>query len=174
MLELPFLILMNRMTSLGRAPVVARRGIAADASTLYADACDPANQWRIIDGISRRLRPRAVVQPTHSKHLVFVRVHFGRREILSVTWMLSPRGGTTDASLSAELRSRSLLARLALVLGGRRWLQRHLEHILVAVATRSHAAAEDLHQVEIVRPISPPSPASSGPVGATPDRLADG
>ena len=174
MIELTFLILMNRMTNVGRAPVVARRGVAADASTLFMLASDPANQWRIIDGISRRLRPRATVQPSHSKRLVFVSVHFGRRDILWITWMLSPRGGTTDATLSAELRSRSLVARLALMLGGRRWLQRHLEQILDVVAARSHAAAEDLHHAEIVLPIAPPSPALSGAVGVAPDPSIDG
>lgn len=174
MLELTFLILVKRITNLGRAPVIASRGIAADVSTLFRLASDPASQWLIIDGISRLLRPHAVVQPSHSKRLVFVRVYFGRRDMLSITWMLSPRGGTTDARLSAELRSRSLLARLALLLGGRRWLQRHLDHILVAVANGSHAAAEDLHDAEIVLPISPPSPAPGGPVGATPVRSVDG
>ncbi len=165
MVELTFLILMKRLTNVGRAPVVASRGVAADVSTLFMLASDPANQWRIIDGISRRLRPRATVQPCHSRRLVFVSVHFGRRDILLITWMLSPRGGTTDATLSAELRSRSLLARLALMLGGRRWLRRNLEHILDVVATRSHAAAEDLLDAEIVLPTAPTSPAPSGPVG---------
>jgi hypothetical protein len=174
MLELTFLILVKRITDLGRAPVVATRGIAADVSTLFRLASDPASQWRIIDGISRLLRPHAVVQPSDSKRLIFVRLYFGRRNILSITWMLSPRGGTTDARLSAELRSRSLLARLALMLGGRRWLQQHLEHILVALATLSHAESEDIHDTDIMLPLSPPSPAPAGPVAATPVRSLDG
>ncbi len=174
MVELPFLILMKRMTNVGRAPVVASRGVAADASTLFMLASDPANQWRITDGISPRLRPRATVQPSPSRRLVFVSVQFGRRDILWLTWMLSPRGGTTDATLSAELRSRSLVARLALMLGGRCRLQRHLEHILDVVATRAHATAEALHAAEIALPIAPPSPAPSGPVGVAPERSIDG
>lgn len=148
MVELTLLTLMNRLMNWGRAPVIATRSIVADAATLLALVADPAAQWRIVDGVSARLRPHAQVQPRHSSRLVTVRVRLGRRDVLWVTWMLTPRRGTTEVDLAAQLESRSILARLVLLFGGRRWLRRRLEHTLGCLATLAHSAAEDIHDVE--------------------------
>ncbi|MGH2942199.1 MAG: hypothetical protein ACRDLN_05435, partial [Solirubrobacteraceae bacterium] len=118
MVELAFLALMNRLMSWGRAPAIATRAIAADAATLRALVSDPAGQWRILDGVSPRLRTRAHVQPRRSTRLVSVRVQLWRRDALWLTWILTPRRGTTEVDLAAQLESRSVLARLALLLGG--------------------------------------------------------
>jgi hypothetical protein len=148
MVELTLLALMNRLMNWGRAPVIATRAIAADAATLLSLISDPASQRRIVDGVSPLLRPRAHVQPSRSKRLVSVRVQFGRRDGLWVTWMLTPRRATTEVNLAAQLESRSVLARLVLLLGGRLWLRHRLEHTLSTLATLAHRAAEDLDDVE--------------------------
>jgi hypothetical protein len=131
MLELTFLILMRRLASWGREPVVARRAIDADAATLFGLVSDPARSG---DAIHPLLRPTVCLRPSDSRRLVFVSVRFGRRDALRVTWMLTPRGRATVATLSAELTSGSPLARLALALGARRRLQQRLDDILAGLA----------------------------------------
>jgi hypothetical protein len=148
MVELTLLTLMNRLTNWGRAPVIATRSIVADAATLLALVADPAAQWRLVDGVSPRLHPHAQIQPRHSSRLVTVRVGLGRRDVLWVTWMLTPRRGTTEVDLAAQLESRSILARLVLLFGGRRWLRRRLEHTLSCLAAVAHSVAEDIDGVE--------------------------
>jgi hypothetical protein len=155
MVELTFLALMNRLMNWGRAPVIATRCIVADAGTLLALVSDPANQWRLVDGVNPRLRPRADVQPSRSKRLVCVRVQFGRRDVLWVTWILTPRRGTTEIDLAAQLQSRSVLARLVLLFGARRWLQHRLEHALTTLGALAHCAAEDTDDSERDAEIAP-------------------
>jgi hypothetical protein len=134
MVELTLLTLLNGLMNWGRAPVIATRSIVADAATLLALVSDPAAQWRIVDGVSPRLRPRARVEPGRSSRLVKVRVRLGRRDVLWITWMLTPRRGTTEVELAAQLASRSILARLVLLAGGRRWLRHRLEQTLDGLA----------------------------------------
>lgn len=155
MVELAFLALMNRLMNWGRAPVIATRSIVADAGMLLALVSDPASQWRLVDGVSPRLRPRAEIQPSRSKRLVCVRVQFGRRDVLWVTWILTPRRGTTEVYLAAQLQSRSILARLVLLFGARRWLQHRLEHTLTTLAAIAHRAAEDTDDIERDAEIAP-------------------
>src|SRR5687767_9933204 len=102
MVELTLLTLLNHLMNWGRAPVIATRSIVADAATLLGLVSDPAAQWRIVDGVSPRLRPHAHVAPSHSSRLVRVRVQLGRRDVLWVTWMLTPRRGTTEVDLAAQ------------------------------------------------------------------------
>jgi hypothetical protein len=165
MIELTFLALMNRLMNWGLAPVFATRVIAADAATLLALVADPAGQGRLLEGVSPRLRPRADVQPSRSPRLVSVRVQLRRRDALWVTWILTPRRGTTEVDLAAQPESRSVPARLALLLGGRRWLRRRLERALGTLAELAHSAAEDLGAVERSAELPPP-PAAIGATGA--------
>jgi len=127
--------------------------IVADAATLLALVSDPAAQWRIVEGVSPRLRPHADVEPSHSSRRVNVRVRLGRREVLWVTWMLTPRRATTEADLAAQLESRSVLARLVLLSGGRRWLRHRLEQTLSCLAELARSAAQDIGDVERVAEI---------------------
>jgi hypothetical protein len=148
MIELTFLTLLNHLVNWGRAPVIATRAIVADAATLLALISDPAGQWRIVEGVSPLLRPHAHVEQSRSTRLVPVRVQLGRRDVLWVTWILTPRRGTTEVDLAAQLQSRSLVARLMLQLGGRRWLRHRLEHTLGTLAALAHCAAEDVDDIE--------------------------
>jgi hypothetical protein len=148
MLELTFLIVMNHLMSWGRAPVIVNRSIAADAAALLALVRDPGAQWRLVAGLSPALRPHADVQPSTSSRVVTVGVQLRGRPALRVTWILTPRRGTTEVDLAAQLQSGSLLARLVLLFGGRRWLRRHLQRTLGALAALAHDAAEDIHDLE--------------------------
>jgi hypothetical protein len=148
MVELTLLTLLYRLMNWGRAPVIATRSIVADAATLLALVADPAAQWRIVDGISPILRAHAHVEPSRSSRLVTVCVRLGHRDVLWVTWMLTPNRGTTEVDLAAQLASRSILARLVLLFGGRCWLRHRLEHTLSSLATLAHSAAEDIYDVE--------------------------
>lgn len=144
MVELTALILLNRLYNWGRTPVIATRVIPADASTLHALVSDPAGQWRTVDGIPRLLRAHAQVGPRASSRLVPVGVQLGSHDVLWLTWILSPSRGTTEVDLAAQIDTHSVLARLALLLGGRRWLRHRLEDTLSNLAVLAHRAAEDL------------------------------
>jgi hypothetical protein len=148
MVEITYLALLNRLRNWGRAPVIVTRALAADISTLLGLLREPAAQQRLVAGISPLLRPRAEVEASRSERLVSVRVTLRGRDALWITWILTPRRGTTEVDLAAQLEGYSLLARLALVLGGRRWLQRHLEQTLGTLSTLAHRVAEDLDGAE--------------------------
>jgi hypothetical protein len=148
MLELTYLALLHRLMNWGRDPVIATRVIAADTPTLHALVSDPGAQSRLLDGISPLLRPRATIEPSPSARLVSVALTLCGRDALWITWILTARRGTTEVDLAAQLETHSILARLTLVLGGRRWLRRHLEQTLGTVAAIAHRAAEDLADVE--------------------------
>lgn len=140
--------LSNTISDWGHSPVIATRVVAADAEAIAAVVAGPGVQRRLIAGFSPMLRPSARVQgPSHPG---FVRgvVRFGHRDALWLTWMLSPGPGTTEVDLIAQIESRSVLARLAMALGGRRWLRNHLDRTLAGLATLAHRAAEDLDGVE--------------------------
>lgn len=148
MVELAILALLNRLMNWGCAPVIATRVIAADAAALRALVADPGGRRRLVAGVSARLRPHAGIATSASARLVPVRVQLGHRDVLWITWILTPRRGTTEVDLAAQLESRGLLVRLALVLGGRRWLRHRLEATLSTLAGLAHCAAEDLDDVE--------------------------
>lgn len=148
MVELTVLALLHRLENWGCAPVIASRVIAADAPTLLALVSDPRGQWRLVAGVPPLLRPHASVGTSRTRRLVPVRVQLRGRDVVWVTWFLSPSRGTTEVDLFAQFEARGLLMRVALVLGGRRWLRRRLEATLGTLARLAHAAAEDLHDVE--------------------------
>jgi hypothetical protein len=172
MIELTLLTLLHRLMNWGRAPVIATRAIVADAATLLALVSDPASQWRIVEGVSPLLHPHAHVEQSHSTRLVSVRVQLGRRDALWITWILTPRRGTTEVDLAAQLHSRSLAARLVLLLGGRRWLRHRLEHTLGTLAALAHCAAEDLDDVERDAETAPPTAERDSSGAATAHRSA--
>lgn len=145
MIELTVLALMNHLMNWGREPVIATRQIAADATALRDLVSDPAGQARLVAGISRRLRPQS---PRRTGRLVAVCAQLMGRDVLRLTWILTSRRGTTDVDLAAQLDSRGVLARLALLLGGRRWLQRRLERSLDVLAAMAHAVAENVESVQ--------------------------
>jgi hypothetical protein len=133
MIELGALALLLRLMNLGFEPVIATRVIAADLAVLRRLLSDPASY----DGV-------ASVRPSSSERLIAVRVRFGPRRTLRYTWMLSPHRGTTDVDLAAQVQSRGIAVRLALLLGGRRWLQRRLDALLQTLSRDAARAAEDL------------------------------
>jgi hypothetical protein len=61
--------------------------------------------------------------------------------------------------LAAQFESRGLAVRLALLLGGRRWLARRLDAMLRQVATRVLRTAEDLDDTTSSAPGVPRAPA---------------
>ena len=148
MVELATLALLNSLHEWGREPVIATRLVAADAAVLHLLISDPASQWRLLDGVSPRVPAAVTVAPSRHPRFAHALVTLGRRDALWITWILTPRGGTTEVDLAAQLESRSPLARLVLLLGGRRWLRRHLETVLGTLAALALRAAEDLDDVE--------------------------
>jgi hypothetical protein len=59
-------------------------------------------------------------------------------------WILTPGRGTTEVDLAIQPESRSLVTRLVLLLGGRRWIARRLDTALAGLATTSACVAEDV------------------------------
>ncbi len=66
-----------------------------------------------------------------------------RRTVAWATWILVPGRGTTDVDVAIQLRSRGLVTRLGLLLGGRGWIARQLDLALATLATTSARVAED-------------------------------
>ncbi len=155
MVELAALALHTSLHEWGREPVVATRVVVADAATLRALVCDPASQWRLVAAVSPRLRATARLQPSRHPRFVHAVVRVGRRDAVWITWILTPRRDTTEVDLVAQVESRSLAVRLAIVLGGRRWLRHHLDATLGTLAALALRAAEDLDDVE--RAAAPPA-----------------
>ncbi|MEA2218121.1 MAG: hypothetical protein QOJ35_747 [Solirubrobacteraceae bacterium] len=156
MVGLAALALVNSVVNWGRAPVIASRLVAADAATLSSLVADPACQWRLVDGVSPLLRPHAQVAPSANPRFVHARVLLGRRDVLWITWILTPRRGTTEVDLAGQLQSHAILARLVLMAGGRRWLRHRLDATLGTLAALAVRAAEDLDDAE--RHAAPPAP----------------
>lgn len=144
MIELAALAVWSSVVNWGRTPASASRTVVADAHTLCSVISDPACQWRLVDGISPRLRPSAAVGPVRPPRFVHASIRLAGRDALWITWILTPGRGTTEVDLYAQPESRTLLARAVLALGGRRWLRRHLEATLGTLATLALRCAEDL------------------------------
>lgn len=148
MVEIAALALLNILHEWGRAPVIASRVVAADAETLHRLVSDPASQWRLVAGVSPLLAPRARLARSCHPRFVHASVSIGRRDALWITWILTPRRGTTEVDLAAQIDSDALLARLVAALGGRRLLRHHLDATLDTLAALALRAAEDLDDVE--------------------------
>ena len=161
MIELAFLAAWNRLMNWGLTPIIATRTVAADGDVLRAFLSTAANQWRLVRGcaaleaagkhchgglplpLGARLRAGLSVKPRTARVLE-VEVKLGRRTIAWATWIVTPGRGTTDVDLAVQLESRGLAARLALLLGGRRWIGRRLELALATLATTAAHVAEEL------------------------------
>ena len=137
------LALYNSVVNWGLSPVTATRTVAADAGTLKTVVADPAAQARLLDDIGPLLRQSVRVEASRHPRFVHAMVRAGGRDVLWITWILTAGQGTTEVDLIAQLESRSVLARVAMLLGGRRWLHTRLSRILNALAVAAHRAAED-------------------------------
>ncbi len=144
--------LANRLENWGCAPVIASRVIAADAPALLSLVSDLRGQQRLVAGVSPLLRPHASVGTIRTPRIVPVRVQLRGRDVLWITWLLSPSRGTTEVDLMAQFERRGPLTRLVALLGGRRWLRRHLDDTLSTIARRAHAAAENVADQELAAP----------------------
>lgn len=136
----------TRFENWGCAPVIASRVIAADAPALLSLVSDSRGQQRLVAGVTRLLRPHACVGTIRTPRIVPVRVQLRGRDVLWVTWLLSPSRGTTEVDVMAQFERRGALTRLVAVLGGRRWLRRHLQDTLSTMARLAHDAAEDVRE----------------------------
>jgi hypothetical protein len=148
MIELMVLALSNSLMNWGRSPVIATRTVPADADVLGTLVADPCSQWRLIAGISPVLRPSACVQASPNPRFVHATVRLDHRDVLWITWILTPGQGTTEVDLIAQLESHGFCARAAMLLGGRRWLHAHLDRTLGVLSMLAHRAAENLDDVE--------------------------
>jgi hypothetical protein len=165
MIELAFLVILNRLANWGLAPIIATRAIAADGDALHALLSDPANQWRLATSFTRvaalqpagdrcdarlrlpmgmRMAASLHVKPSRRGRLLTCEVLFGRRTVAWATWILTPDPGTTEVDLAIQLESRNIVTRLVLLLGGRRWIARRLDTALATLATTAARAVEDV------------------------------
>ena len=151
MIELVFLALLNRLMNWGVTPLIATRTVAADAGTLHHFLSEPADQLRLLRRVPRDLEVH--VQPRAKGRVVSVEILRRRRTVLWATWILSAGRGTTEVDLVVQFETRGLVTRLALVLGGRRWLARQVDDALARLGRVCARAAED-----IVPAPSPPPP----------------
>ena len=142
MIELTLLALLNRMMNWGLAPLIATRTVAADAPTLHRLLCDPANQLRLVGRAPRNVD--VDVRPGASGRMLSVQLLYGGRTALSLSWILSGGRGTTEVDLAVQFETRGIATRLALVLGGRRWLARRVDDALARLAQICARAAEDV------------------------------
>ncbi|MEA2243302.1 MAG: hypothetical protein QOD24_2858 [Solirubrobacteraceae bacterium] len=157
MIELSALAFLFRLMNLGCEPVIATRVVAADHRTLRRVLSDPASY----DGEAR-------VRPSSSARVVAVRVRFGRRRIVRYTWILSPGRGATEVDLAAQVESCGIVVRLALLLGGRRWLRRRLDAILATVASVAADGARPIEVAEIRRSAASDPTRSTAGAAASP------
>jgi hypothetical protein len=153
MIELVFLAMLNRLMNWGLTPLIATRTVAADAGTLHRFLAEPANQLRLLRKVPRGLDVR--VKPRAKGKVVAVEILRGRRTALWATWMLSAGRGTTEVDLAVQFESRGLATRLALVLGGRRWIARRVDDALARLGQVCARAAEDI----VAAPAPAPAPA---------------
>lgn len=142
MTEFALLAIFGRMLRWGRGPIVATRRVAADAEVLGCLLSDPDNQWQLLAGGRLGRRARIEIKPSRTTRLMTAELRFGPRTVAWITWILVPGRGTTGVDLAVALESRRLFARLALLLGGRRWIARRLESALATLATMSARVAE--------------------------------
>ena len=155
MIELVFLALLNRLMNWGLTPLIATRTVAADSGTLHHFLSEPANQLRLLRRVPRGLE--VDVQPRAKGRVVSVEILRGRRTALWATWILSAGRGTTEVDLAVQFETRGLATRLALVLGGRRWIARRLDDALARLGQVCARAAED------IVPAAPAAAAVSAP-----------
>jgi hypothetical protein len=141
MIKAPLYTLLHRSMSWGVSPLIATRTVAADAATLHRFLRDPANQLCLAGeahDVSAHVESRA------AGRVVSVELLRGPRTVLWLTWILSAGRGTTEVDLAVQFETRGPATRLALVLGGRRWLTHRAEAALERLALVCARAAEDV------------------------------
>ncbi|MEA2195247.1 MAG: hypothetical protein QOG42_1681 [Solirubrobacteraceae bacterium] len=142
MIELALLALLHRLMSWGLAPLIATRTVAADAAALHRFLSDPANQLRLAARAPRHAAVR--VRPSASGRVLSVEILRGARTVLWATWILTAGRGSTEVDVAVQFETRGPATRLALALGGRRWLARRLDDALARLAQICARAAEDV------------------------------
>ena len=155
MIELVFLALLNRLMNWGLSPLIATRTVAADAGALHRFLSEPANQLRLLRKVPRDLELH--VQPSAKGRMVSVQIVRRRRTALWATWILSAGRGTTGVELTVQFEARGLATRLALVLGGRRWLARRVDDALARLGQVCARAAEDIAPAPAPAAVSAPA-----------------
>ena len=158
MIELVFLAMLNRLMNWGLAPLIATRTVAADAGTLHHFLSDPANELRLLRRVPRGLE--IDVRPWAKGRVVAVEILRRRRTVLWATWILSAGRGTTEVDLALQFETRGLATRLALVLGGRRWLARRVDEAMARLGHVCARAAEDILPAAAPAPAAVPAPAA--------------
>jgi len=142
MVELTLYIVFHRLMNWDLAPLIATRTVAADAAAVSDLLSDPANQLRLIGRAPREVELH--VQSRASGHVLSVDVARRGRPVLGLTWILSAGRGSTEVDLAVQFETRGLVTRLALVLGGRRWLARRLDEALARLARHCADMAENV------------------------------
>lgn len=142
MIELTFLALLNRLMNWGLAPLIATRTVAADLAALHRFLSEPANQLCLAGARAHDVGAR--VRPSTSQRVISVEILRGRRSVLWLTWILTAGRGATEADLAVQFETRGLATRLALALGGRRWLAGRVDAALERLAQICAQAAEEV------------------------------
>jgi hypothetical protein len=142
MIRLTLYILLHHLVSWGVRPLIATRTVTANAAALHRFLCEPANQLRLVSHPPRDVAVQ--VASRASGRVLAVEVSRGQRTVLWVTWILSAGCGTTEVDLAVQFETRGLATRLALALGGRRWLARRADEALSRLALACARAAEDV------------------------------
>jgi hypothetical protein len=189
MIELAFLVILDRLVNWGLGPIIVTGTVAADDDALRGVLADPANQWRLAASfadvialepagdrcdvqlrllLGKRVHASVHVKPSRRGRLLTAEVRIGTRTIAWVTWILTAGRGTTEVDLAVKLESRSLATRLVMLLGGRRWIARRLETALATLATTSARVAEDVVAPPMAGfvPTPPPGAEQDSPVEA--------
>jgi uncharacterized protein YndB with AHSA1/START domain len=127
--------------------IVAERVVPADREALFAFLSDLENHWRVADrfvevvsldgppgarhggavkvkgplGLARTAS--TTVEETESPSRLMGRADVPPGTTARVRWTLTPEDGGTRVELAAEVERASVLDRVMLALGGRRWLE---------------------------------------------------
>jgi hypothetical protein len=178
MIELAFLAIWNRLVNWGVGPIIATRTVAADGDVLRGLLSTAANHWRMARGVQRfvvarqpddercevRIRlplgtclPAGLTVKPQTARVLTAELELGRRTVAWATWILVPGRGTTAVDLAVQLASRSIAARLVLLLGGRRWIARRLDLALATLATTAARVAEDVVALPASDDVLPPT-----------------
>ena len=152
MIELAFLAFMTRLMNWGLTPLITTRTVAADTGTVHRFLSEPANELRLLGNVPRGFEVH--VRPRASGRVLSAEIVRGRRSLLRGTWILSAGRGTTEVDLVVQFETRGLATRLALVLGGRRWLARRVDAALARLGGVCARAAEELVPAPEPAPVS--------------------
>ncbi len=157
MIELTFLALITRLMNWGLAPLIATRTVAADAGALRRLLAEPSLQLGLL-GPHPQLAV-ADLRTSASGRVISLELLVRGRTMLWLTWILSAGRGTTEVDLAMQFETRGVATRLALALGGRRWLARRAHAALGRLARICAHAAEDVAPAPV-----PAAPPASAPV----------